>query len=77
MNLTTTLMSHSSQVEGETNSLIPRSVRLLCRQRVKGVFPLKPRKVNLDENGAERSSEPQLTTVTVKKLGIKGWLKGQ
>jgi len=30
----------------------------------------------LDESGKYKSSEPQPVTVTVKELGISGWLKG-
>jgi len=52
-------------------------VRLVLKPRVQGVFPLKPRILYLDENGKAKSHEPEPITITVKELGIKGWLKGE
>jgi hypothetical protein len=31
----------------------------------------------LDENGKYKSHMPEPITITVKELGIKGWLKGE
>jgi hypothetical protein len=31
----------------------------------------------LDENGKDKSQTPEPITITVKELGIKGWLKGE
>ena len=31
----------------------------------------------LDENGKHKTHEPEPVTITVKELGIKGWLKGE
>jgi len=52
-------------------------VRLVLKPNVKGVFPLRPTILYLDENGRYRSHEPEPVTITVKELGIKGWLKGE
>lgn len=52
-------------------------VKLTLRPLTKGVFPLKPRILYLDETGKYKSYEPEPVTVTVKELGVKGWLKGE
>jgi len=52
-------------------------VRLVLKPKVQGVFPLKPTILYLDENGKYKSHEPQPVTITVRELGIKGWLKGE
>jgi len=52
-------------------------VKLVLKPKVQGVFPLKPKILYLDENGKYKSHEPEPTTITVKELGIKGWLKGE
>jgi hypothetical protein len=52
-------------------------VKLVLRPKVQGVFPLKPRILYLDENGKAKSHEPEPVTITVRELGIKGWLKGE
>jgi len=51
-------------------------VRLALKPKVQGVFTLKPRILYLDENGRYKAHETEPITVTVKELGIKGWLKG-
>jgi tetratricopeptide (TPR) repeat protein len=52
-------------------------VKLVLRPKVQGVFPIKPRILYLDENGKYKSHEPEPINITVKELGIKGWLKGE
>jgi hypothetical protein len=52
-------------------------VRLVLKPKVQGAFPLKPRILYLDENGKAKSYEPKPIIITVKELGIKGWLKGE
>jgi len=52
-------------------------VILVLKPKVQGVFPLKPKILYLDENGKYKSHEPEPITITVKELGIKGWLKGE
>jgi len=51
-------------------------VKLVLKPKVQGTFPLKPRIHYLDENGKYKAHEPEPTTITVKELGISGWLKG-
>jgi hypothetical protein len=52
-------------------------VKLVLKPKVQGVFPLKPKILYLDENGKYKTHEPEPVTITVKELGIKGWLKGE
>ncbi len=52
-------------------------LRLVLRPKAQGQFTLKPRILYLDESGHYRSHEPEPTQVTVKELGITGWLKGR
>jgi len=52
-------------------------VKLVLKPKVQGAFPSKPRILYLDENGKHKSHEPQPITITVKELGIKGWIKGE
>ena len=42
----------------------------------KGAFELRPRILFVDEKGNYRSYEFDPATVTVRELGIAGWLKG-
>jgi hypothetical protein len=60
-------------------SLVPLktdSVKLVLRPKTKGTFHLKPKVLYLDETGKHKVHEPESVTVTVKELGIKGWIKG-
>jgi hypothetical protein len=52
-------------------------VKLVLTPRVQGTFEIRPKIVYLDENGKENRSEPELVSITVRELGIKGWLKGE
>jgi len=52
-------------------------VKLVLQPRTQGTFPLKPRIMYLDEKGRYKTHEPEPVTITVKELGIKGWLKGE
>jgi len=52
-------------------------VKLTLRPKAQGVFPFKPKIMYLDENGTYKSHHPEPVTITVKELGIKGWLKGE
>ncbi len=49
-------------------------VSLIARR--KGTFQIRPRILFVDEQGNYKSYEFEPTTVTVKELGISGWLKG-
>jgi len=59
------------------DSLKTEEVRLTLKPRVQGQFTLKPRILYLDEGGKYKSHEADPITVTVKELGITGWLKGR
>jgi hypothetical protein len=52
-------------------------VKLVLQPTVQGTFSLKPTVLYLDENGNYKSHEPEPISITVKELGIKGWLKGE
>jgi hypothetical protein len=51
--------------------------KLVLRPTAKGTFSLKPTVLYLDEKGNCKSHEPEPVIITVKELGIKGWLKGE
>ena len=59
------------------DSLKTEELKLVLRPTVTGTFSLKPTVLYLDENGKNKSHEPEPVTITVKELGIKGWLKGE
>jgi hypothetical protein len=52
-------------------------LKLALKPTVRGTFSLKPTVLYLDENGKYKSHLPEPVTITVKELGIKGWLKGE
>jgi hypothetical protein len=52
-------------------------VRLTIKPKAQGEFFLKPTILYLDENGTYKSHQPEPVNVTVKELGIKGWIKGE
>jgi len=52
-------------------------VKIVVKPRSKGTFTIKPRILYLDENGKYKSHEPEPIPITVKELGIKGWIKGE
>jgi len=58
------------------SSLNTLEVKLILRPLAKGVFPLNPRILYLDEDGKHKSHEPEPVTITVKELGISGWIRG-
>jgi len=52
-------------------------IKLTLKPRIQGEFLLKPTVLYLDENGRYRSHEAEPVNITVKELGIKGWIKGE
>jgi nucleotide-binding universal stress UspA family protein len=52
-------------------------IRLILTPRAQGTFLLKPKISYLDENGKYRSHELETISITVKELGIRGWIKGE
>jgi tetratricopeptide (TPR) repeat protein len=59
------------------DSLKTEQIRLVLKPKTQGTFYLKPRILYLDENGRYKAHELEPIEVTVKELGIKGWLKGE
>jgi hypothetical protein len=54
-----------------------QEVKFSLRPKHRGTFIMAPRITYLDENGKYKTHEPEPVTITVKELGIKGWLKGE
>ncbi len=52
-------------------------VKIIVKPCAKGTHTIKPRILYLDETGKYKSHEPEPVTVTVKELGISGWIKGE
>ena len=63
--------------EKRLGPLKTEDVKLVLRPRSKGTFTLRPRVVYTDESGKRKSHEPEPVVITVKELGIKGWIKGE
>ena len=51
-------------------------VKIPLKGKRQGIFQVRPRMLFVDEKGTYRSYEFEPTSVTVKELGISGWLKG-
>jgi hypothetical protein len=59
------------------NPLNAQEVKFSLRPKHKGIFTIVPRIMYIDENGNAKSHQPEPITITVKELGIKGWIKGE
>jgi hypothetical protein len=81
--LTTKLESY--RVEGHNINMKGRrldplkteEVKFSVKPKHKGSFTVRPRILYLDENGKAKSHQPEPLTITVKELGIKGWITGE
>lgn len=51
-------------------------VQLVVNPQTKGTYTIQPRILYIDEAGKYKSHEPDPVTITVKELGISGWIKG-
>jgi len=58
------------------DALKTEDVTLLLKSSNQGPFSLSPRIMYLDETGKYRLCEPDPIEVTVKELGVAGWLRG-
>jgi len=58
------------------DALKTEDVKLVLKPKVQGRFTVRPRVMYLDESGTYKSFEPEPVDITVKELGISGWLKG-
>jgi predicted ATPase len=63
--------------EKRLGPLKTEAVKLSLTPKTQGTFHIKPKIAYIDENGKERTCEPKPISITVKELGIKGWLKGE
>jgi tetratricopeptide (TPR) repeat protein len=52
-------------------------VKLILTPKIQGAFHITPRIIYVDENGNEKTCEAKPISITVKELGLKGWLKGE
>jgi predicted ATPase len=52
-------------------------VKLVLTPKIQGTFHIKPKILYIDADGKEKTHEPKPASITVKELGIKGWLKGE
>jgi uncharacterized repeat protein (TIGR01451 family) len=59
------------------NPLKTEDVKVIINPRSKGTHVIKPRILYIDETGKYKSHEPEPVTITVKELGIRGWIKGE
>jgi hypothetical protein len=59
------------------NPLATEELKITVRPLNKGMFIMKPRVLYTDETGRKGSHEIKPIMLTVKELGIKGWLKGE
>ena len=59
------------------NPLKTEDVKMVVKPQSKGTFIMKPRILYIDETGKYKSHEPKPITITVKELGISGWIKGE
>ena len=59
------------------NPLKTEDVKVVVTPRSKGTHMIKPRILYIDETGKYKSHEPEPVTITVKELGISGWIKGE
>jgi len=51
-------------------------VKLVLKPTIKGQFSLQPRILYQDESGTQKDHLTEPVEITVKELGISGWLKG-
>jgi tetratricopeptide (TPR) repeat protein len=63
--------------EKQLDPLRKEEVKLVLTPKIQGTFQIKPRILYIDANGKEKTHEPKPASITVKELGIKGWLKGE
>lgn len=68
---------HNINMKGRRlDPLKTEDVKFSVKPKHKGSFTVRPRILYLDENGKAKSHEPEPLTITVKELGIKGWITG-
>jgi hypothetical protein len=68
--------NHLNMKGKRLDPLKTEDVRLILKPKVQGAFLLKPKILYLDDDGNYKCCEPEPIGITVRELGIKGWLKG-
>ncbi len=68
--------SHLNMRGRRLGSMKTEDIKVVLRSIAHGTYVLKPRVLYLDESGKYKSFEPEAVTVTVREMGIGGWLKG-
>ncbi len=63
--------------EKRLDPLRKEEVKLVLTPKIQGTFQIRPKILYVDANGKEKTFEPKPVSITVKELGIKGWLKGE
>ena len=63
--------------EKRLGPLKTEEVKLVLTPKTQGMFHIKPKILYIYANGKEETYEPKPVSITVKELGIKGWLKGE
>jgi len=58
------------------NSMMTETIALVMKPVAKGNFYFTPRVLYVDESGAHKSAGSAQVGLTVKELGVAGWLKG-
>lgn len=58
------------------DALRTEEVTFVLKPTATGEFDLRPRIMYLDESGKYKSCEPDPVKISVKELGVTGWLKG-
>jgi len=58
------------------DALMTEVIKLVLKPTIKGQFSLRPRILYQDESGTEKAHETEPVEITVKELGISGWLRG-
>jgi len=58
------------------DALGTEEMKLVLKAKKKGSFLIKPKLQYMNESGEYKSCELEQATVTVKELGIRGWLRG-
>jgi tetratricopeptide (TPR) repeat protein len=69
---------HNINMKGRRlDPLKTEEVKFSVKPKHKGSFTVRPRILYLDENGNAKSHQTKSLTITVKELGISGWIKGE
>jgi len=67
----------SNGFQTTVSDLKTEEVKIVIKPVSKGLFTMKPRILYLDEAGKYKSHEPEPVRITVKELGISGWIRGK